>query len=41
VRKFVLTARPFTIENGQLTPSLKVRRHAVLREYRDALDALY
>jgi long-chain acyl-CoA synthetase len=41
VRKFALAAQPFTIENGQLTPSLKVRRHAVLREYRDALDALY
>jgi long-chain acyl-CoA synthetase len=41
VRKFVLTAQAFTIENGQLTPSLKVRRHAVLREYRDALDGLY
>lgn len=41
VRKFVLTAQAFTIENGQLTPSLKVRRHAVLREYRAALDDLY
>ena len=41
VRKFTLAANPFTIENGQLTPSLKVRRHAVLREYRDALEALY
>lgn len=41
VRKFALAAQPFTIENGQLTPSLKVRRHAILREYRDALDGLY
>ncbi|MGE4061821.1 MAG: long-chain fatty acid--CoA ligase [Rhodospirillaceae bacterium] len=41
VRKFALAAQPFTIENGQLTPSLKVRRHAVLREYREALDGLY
>ena len=41
VRKFVLAAQPFTIENGQLTPSLKVRRHAVLSEYRAALDDLY
>jgi long-chain acyl-CoA synthetase len=41
VRKFVLSAQAFTIENGQLTPSLKVRRHAVLREYRAALDDLY
>ncbi|MCC6914120.1 MAG: long-chain fatty acid--CoA ligase [Rhodospirillaceae bacterium] len=41
VRKFALTAQAFTIENGQLTPSLKVRRHAVLREYRETLDNLY
>lgn len=41
VRKFTLAPQPFTIENGQLTASLKVRRHAVLREYRDVLDGLY
>ena len=41
VRKFALAPHPFTIENGQLTPSLKVRRHAVLREYRDVLEGLY
>ena len=41
VRKFTLALQPFTVENGQMTPTLKIRRHAVLREYRDALDALY
>jgi long-chain acyl-CoA synthetase len=41
VRKFVLAKQAFTVENGMMTPTLKVRRHAVLREYRDALDALY
>jgi long-chain acyl-CoA synthetase len=41
VRKFVLASHPFTVENGQMTPTLKVRRHAVQREYRDALEALY
>jgi len=41
VRKFTLATQPFTVENGQMTPTLKVRRHAILREYRDALDALY
>jgi long-chain acyl-CoA synthetase len=41
VRKFVLATQPFTVENGQMTPTLKVRRHAVLREYRDVLEALY
>ncbi len=41
VRKFTLASQPFTVENGQMTPTLKVRRHAILREYRQALDALY
>ena len=41
VRKFLLATQPFTVENGQMTPTMKVRRHAVLREYRDALEALY
>ena len=41
VRKFTLATQGFTVENGQMTPTLKIRRHAVLREYRDALDALY
>jgi len=41
VRKFTLASQAFTVENGQMTPTLKVRRHAILREYREALDALY
>jgi len=41
VRKFALAPHPFTVENGQMTPSLKIRRHAILREYRDVLEALY
>jgi len=41
VRKFVLAKEAFTVENGMMTPTLKVRRHAILREYREALDALY
>ncbi len=41
VRKFVLATQAFTVENGQMTPTMKVRRHAVLREYRDKLEALY
>jgi long-chain acyl-CoA synthetase len=41
VRKFILAPQPFTVENGQMTPTLKVRRHAVVREYKDALEDLY
>jgi long-chain acyl-CoA synthetase len=41
VRRFVITAEPFTIANGQMTPTLKVKRHAVREVYRATLDALY
>jgi long-chain acyl-CoA synthetase len=41
VRKFILTAEPFGIENGQLTPTLKIRRHEIRKRYGDLLDQLY
>ncbi len=41
VRRFVIAAEPFTIANGQMTPTLKVKRHAVREVYGEALDALY
>lgn len=41
VRKHIIAPHPFTVENGQMTPTLKVRRHAVLREFREDLEALY
>jgi long-chain acyl-CoA synthetase len=41
VRRFVVTTEPFTIDNGQLTPTMKIRRHVIGRTYRDALDKLY
>lgn len=41
VRRFVLADAPFTIENEQLTPSLKIRRHVIRQAYGERLDALY
>jgi long-chain acyl-CoA synthetase len=41
VRKFRLIPEPFTVENGFLTPSLKMRRPTILAAYRDELDKLY
>ena len=41
IRRFVLADGPFTIENEQLTPSLKIRRHVIRRVYGERLDALY
>ncbi|UYY57973.1 AMP-dependent synthetase/ligase [Sphingomonas sp. S2-65] len=41
VRKFIIADEPFTIENEQLTPSLKIRRHILRQVYGERLDALY
>ncbi|SEI94980.1 long-chain acyl-CoA synthetase [Sphingomonas sp. OV641] len=41
VRRFMLADEPFTIENEQLTPSLKIRRHVLRKIYGERLEALY
>lgn len=41
VRRFIIADEPFTIENQQLTPSLKIRRHILREVYGERLDALY
>ena len=41
VRKFIIVSEPFTIENGQMTPTLKLRRHIISQTYGPRLDALY
>ena len=41
VRRFILADAPFAIENEQLTPSLKIRRHVLRAAYGERLDALY
>jgi long-chain acyl-CoA synthetase len=38
---FVLTEQPFSQENGELTPTLKVRRRTIQEHYRDQIEALY
>ena len=41
IRTFRILARPFTEEQGLLTPSLKLRRRAIERAYATEIDALY
>ncbi|MBV9528787.1 AMP-dependent synthetase/ligase [Sphingomonas sp.] len=41
VRRFIVADAPFAIENEQLTPSLKIRRHVITGAYGDRLSALY
>ncbi len=41
IRKFVLLSEELTIENGLLTPSMKLRRKAAELRYSSTLDGLY
>ena len=41
VKRHIMAEAPFTVDNEQMTPTLKVRRHKVLEIYREALEALY
>jgi long-chain acyl-CoA synthetase len=41
VRRFILADEGFSIENEQLTPSMKIRRHVISKVYGERLDALY
>ncbi len=41
VRRFIIADEPFTVENQQLTPSIKIRRHVIKEVYGERLDALY
>ena len=41
VRQFAFADEPFGIENEEMTPSMKIRRHKIRERYGDRLDALY
>lgn len=41
IKKFALVEKDFSIEGGELTPTLKVRRRAVEQKYAALIDELY
>jgi long-chain acyl-CoA synthetase len=41
VRRFITADEPFSIDNEQLTPSMKIRRHVITKVYGERLAALY
>ena len=41
VRRFTLAREPFTVENEMMTPTLKIRRHAIRAVYEAEIEKLY
>ena len=41
IKKFVLIEENFTIENGLLTPTMKVKRNKVILKYKNILENFY
>ena len=40
-RKFIFSNETFTIDNGMLTPTLKLKRRNVVEKYKEKIEALY
>jgi long-chain acyl-CoA synthetase len=41
IKKFVVINKEFTIENGMLTPTLKLKRKEIIKNYKQQLENLY
>lgn len=41
IREFRIATQDFTIESGQMTPSLKIRRESIMRDYSDLINDMY
>jgi long-chain acyl-CoA synthetase len=40
-RKYLYLSEPFTLENGMLTQTMKLKRRVIMEKYNDQIEALY
>ena len=41
IKKIEVLPEPFTIDGGELTPTLKLKRKPILAKYGDQIEAIY
>jgi len=41
IKKFELLPNDWTINGGEMTPTLKLKRKVIMEKYREAIDRLY
>ena len=41
VREFAILDKPLTIEGGELTPTMKVKRNIVMKNHAAVIDGIY
>ena len=41
IKKFIISDHDFTLESGELTPTMKVKKNKVIEKFKSQLDALY
>jgi len=41
VKKFILLEEPLTIDSGELTPTMKVKRSVVKEKYKEKIESMY
>jgi long-chain acyl-CoA synthetase len=41
VKKFKLITDPWSVDTGELTPTMKIKREVVLEKYKDVIEEMY
>ena len=41
IKKFIIIKDQFSIENGMLTPTLKLKRYKIIQKYKNEFEKLY